>query len=498
MKKISSYLFMACFLWLTFPYTNEKKASGSSDYMTDDESLAVIKVSGVDALPETNHGITIPEKGIIVDTIKCKKNQKFSYALYLPGHYNPILRWPVIYIFDPAARGSVAVKNFKQAAEHYGYIVACSNNSRNGSLNNSIESAKYMFDDVENRFSPDFKRIYTAGFSGGSRIAALVAVTTHTIAGVIGCGAGFPNGKELQPSRSDSFIYIGIVGEKDMNYLEMFDLEQELNSNKIVARLITTDADHSWPDPKIIDDAVAWLELKEMAKGTRPGEQVFIDKQFKNQTGQAVKMGMNGKWFEAAKQYRYLLRDFPNQPDIAQYRIRLDSIEKSDAYLKDVRRWNNIKKKEMNMYKTFMVSMNDAFMAEMFTDSIKVFWKGEISSLKRTERSQNKDEQCMAARLLDWLGVICWEEGKNYLNSNDYRKAVVAYQILNMLQPDNANSFYNLSRAYAFQKRNNESLTSLEKAIKLGIKNRSVVENDSAFLLLKNDKHYKMLLNTIQ
>ena len=104
----------------------------------------------------------------------------------------------------------------------------------------------------------------------------------------------------------------------------------------------------------------------------------------------------------------------------------------------------------------------------------------------------------MAARLSGWLGIICWEEGKNYFNSNNYRNAVVAYKILTLLQPDNANSFYNLSRAYAFQKHNNESLASLERAIKLGKKNRSVKENDSAFLMLKNDKHYKMLLNTIQ
>jgi predicted esterase len=446
----------------------------------------------------TVNGTTTPEKGIITDTIKCKKNQKFSYALYLPGHYNLILKWPVIYIFDPAARGSLAVKNFIQAAEHYGYIVACSNNSRNGSLNNSIDAANYMFDDVENRLSIDFRRIYTAGFSGGSRVAALMALTTKNIAGVIGCGAGFPSGKELPHGELDSFVYIGIVGKRDMNYLEMFDLEQELNSHKIVVRLITTDSDHNWPDPKIIDDAVAWLELQAMAKGTKTGEQAFIDYQFKNQTEEALKMGMNGEWFEAARQYRYLLRDFPNRSDIAQYRTRLDSIEKSKAFRKDVRNWNSIRAKELSMYKTFMVSLNDAVKAEIFTDSIQGLWKREIGILKRTERSQNKEEQCMAARLLSWLGIICWEEGKNSLKISNYRKAIVEYQILTMLQPDNAFSYYHLSRAYAFQNLNTESLTSLERAIKLGIKSRSVVENDSAFLKLKNDKHYKMLLNKIQ
>jgi len=444
------------------------------------------------------NGSAIPVKGTIIDTVKCKKNPDFSYALYLPEGYNDALKWPVIYIFDPGARGSMAVTSFKRAAEHYGYIVAGSNDSRNGSLSNSIEAANYMFDDVENRFRIDLKRIYAAGFSGGSRIAALMAVTTHRFAGVIGCGAGFPGGIELLPGDSDSFVYIGVAGKKDMNYLEMSDLEQELNSHKMVVRLITTDAGHSWPDPEILDNAVSWLELQAMIKGIIPVDQAYIDNQFKDQTEQAVKMGMNGKWFEAAKQYRYLLRDFPNQPDIDQVRVRLDSIEKTNVFRKDERSWNSIRTKELSLSKTLMGSMYDAFLAETFTDSIKVWWKGEISSLKRVERSQDAEKRYMAARLLNLLTIQCMEEGRNSLNNNNYQKAVAAYQILTMLQPDNVSSFYNLSRAYAFRNLKNESIVAMAMAIKLGFKNRAILENDTVFLNFKNDRDYKMLLNKLQ
>ena len=54
-----------------------------------------------------------------------------SYALYLPSAYSGDRRWPIIYCFDPGARGPVPVRLFR-AAEKYGYILVCSNNSHNG------------------------------------------------------------------------------------------------------------------------------------------------------------------------------------------------------------------------------------------------------------------------------------------------------------------------------------------------------------------------------
>ena len=50
-----------------------------------------------------------PERGKIIDTVRCKLNPKFSYALYLPDNYSDTVKWPIIYIFDPAARGRVRV-----------------------------------------------------------------------------------------------------------------------------------------------------------------------------------------------------------------------------------------------------------------------------------------------------------------------------------------------------------------------------------------------------
>ncbi|MCI0656054.1 MAG: hypothetical protein L0170_03170, partial [Acidobacteria bacterium] len=43
--------------------------------------------------------------GTLHDRIATAEDPSHSYALYLPSDYSPDRRWPVLYAFDPAARG---------------------------------------------------------------------------------------------------------------------------------------------------------------------------------------------------------------------------------------------------------------------------------------------------------------------------------------------------------------------------------------------------------
>jgi hypothetical protein len=85
---------------------------------------------------------TIPV-GSVVPKVSCVEPSQ-SYALYLPSSYSAKQKWPILYVFDPAARGERAVAVIKAAAEKFGYIVAASNNSRNGPLGGSTEAANAM------------------------------------------------------------------------------------------------------------------------------------------------------------------------------------------------------------------------------------------------------------------------------------------------------------------------------------------------------------------
>src|SRR6185503_15590113 len=111
----------------------------------------------------------------IIEKVACIANPEQSYALFLPPGYTPENKWPILYAFDPVARGSVPVKLFQDAAKEFGFILVGSNNSRNGiELNAIVET---LWSDTHQRFTLDERRVYTTGFSGGARVASAVALS---------------------------------------------------------------------------------------------------------------------------------------------------------------------------------------------------------------------------------------------------------------------------------------------------------------------------------
>jgi hypothetical protein len=47
--------------------------------------------------------------GQVIDKVLCAGSSGESYALYLPSNYTPSKRWPILYAFDPGARGRIPV-----------------------------------------------------------------------------------------------------------------------------------------------------------------------------------------------------------------------------------------------------------------------------------------------------------------------------------------------------------------------------------------------------
>src|SRR6185503_7366258 len=94
-------------------------------------------------------------RGQIVERVEALNDSSQSYALYLPSNYTPNRKWPVLYAFDPGARGRVPVERFKEAAERYGWIVIGSNNSRNGPWEFAVNAWNAMQIDTHQRFAID-------------------------------------------------------------------------------------------------------------------------------------------------------------------------------------------------------------------------------------------------------------------------------------------------------------------------------------------------------
>jgi dienelactone hydrolase len=208
--------------------------------------------------------------GQVIDSVPCSADPTQTYALYLPSHYDRTKTWPIIYAFDPEARGKVPVSLYKDTAEKYAYIIAASNNSRNFQANAASNTAQVMWEDTHGRLSLDPHRIYMMGFSGGARVATMLALrcATCAVAGVISHGAGYP--RSLAPSERDRFAYLAFVGDKDFNWPELIELRRQKEQWDTAFRLKVYDGGHQWAPPAIFDEGIAWLQLKAMQTGIAP------------------------------------------------------------------------------------------------------------------------------------------------------------------------------------------------------------------------------------
>jgi tetratricopeptide (TPR) repeat protein len=446
----------------------------------------------VDGLDKKDH----IEKGKIIDTVRCK-NPKYSYALYLPSKYSDTDKWPVIYIFDPSARGKLAVSLFIPAAEKYGYIVVCSNNSKNAMAGAELEEAiNYLFSDTEARFSIDTGRIYTAGFSGGSRVASLVALNSKFVSGVIGCGAGFPNSADFK--NIPSFDYFGLVGNRDMNYIEMCDLEKKLDNQGMSMELRIFNGGHTWPSSDLLEEAIQWMELKAIYKGIRNKNPGFTDDLYKRYYKKASSFSEQGKLIESVRYYRYITKDFPDHIAISKIKTKLDSLLMTESYAKSLKTWNINRSWEMEIQSSLLEDFNVRVRSEELPDSIRTWWAGQIKMLKSMETSKDTNKQVIASRVLMLLNIVCYETGRNYSNLNRFKGASICYQLASIVQPENKNNYFLLARNYSLNGETEQALISLEKAIKAGYNNRQSIEKDPAFMPLKNEKHFREIMMQIK
>jgi hypothetical protein len=213
-------------------------------------------------------------RGVVIDPVACIDDPSQTYALYLPSTYDANSPGAVLMGFHAGGRGRAIVETYQAAAEQYGYVVAASNNSRNGPWAVSAAAVKAMSGDIAKRFAIDARRVYLTGLSGGARVALQVALGSTSIAGVIASSAGFP---DSEPRQSVSFPLFATTGTTDFNYVEMQQLDRKLTSPH---RLAVFEGGHTLPPADVALEAIEWLELQAMKSDSRPRDAALIDRLF--------------------------------------------------------------------------------------------------------------------------------------------------------------------------------------------------------------------------
>jgi len=438
-------------------------------------------------------------RGQIVERIEALNDPSQSYALYLPSNYTPDRKWPVLYAFDPGARGRVPVERFKDAAEKYGWIVLGSNNSRNGPWNIVVNAWNAMLTDSHQRFAIDDERSYATGFSGGARAAVRIAAACKCLAGVVANGAGFP--VDLAPSPQMHFVFFGAAGVDDFNYPELQSLQEPLTKAGIVHRVQTFAGRHEWPPVPVATAAVEWMELHAIKAAKRRRDDAFIDAMWQQLLNEARSFEEAKKYNEAYQLYRDLVQTFKGLHDVAEIETKVNQLTDSRELKAAMREEQaEIKKqRELESRLNTLIAGRGAGdrinETEAEFDSKNLFPKILNDLRNQSNASDDSSQRRVARRVLDGLFVGLIEQGISLLQTEkNYSESIRPLKLATEVNPDRPGAFFYLAWAYAANRDKKKSFQSLNKAVEKGFSDAAMITTNKAFDSLRNDPEYQQIM----
>jgi hypothetical protein len=474
---------------------------------------------------------TVPEPlpiGRVVDSVVCLHDSTQSYALYLPASYRSDRKWPILYAFDPMARGRVPVVLFREAAERLGYIVVGSNNSRNGPTEPVLKAIEAIWIDTHARFAIDPNRVYTTGMSGGT-FSALV-LGAQKAAGVVAC-AGALNADRLN---CDTTVdWLGIAGVADFNYTRNKAMVRALVERGVVARFETFEGGHGWPPEDVAARALEWLEISAMRKGTRPADPAFVDKYHERGVMRASAARKNGSFDDAAEEYAALARELRGLRSIEdlesgarrlhetrearknrEHEAKLDkkdreqtqslfmllqALQRPDMLMpSDVAPIPRASLAESSDVSPSSIESQDIFSLHDAHASARRELRNRIQRLRRDCESSKADRAVVARRVIDGFRISALYDGINQLSQGNPKAAKVAFEFCAEAQPENAYFKYELARAYAALRDKKKALAELRHAVEGGFSDGERLTNDAEWESVRKEPAYLEIVNHLK
>ena len=427
--------------------------------------------------------------GTVNPRVACSSDPSQSYALYLPPGFSTNRDWPIIYFFDPFARGQVAAEILKPAAAKYGYMVAASNNSKNGPMGGSREAAIAMWDDTHAKLPVDTHRRYVAGLSGGARVAASVALSCgNCVAGVIADAAGFPPG--ATPPRPMKFACFGAVGDADPNYPEFARLRRELDKANARYRIRIFEGSHGWAPSEVWMEALNWMDIQAMASGDLPRDHSRITATLQETLARARAFESTNDLLAAVREYQSAARDFDSLADISDAKAKVAELEKSKAVKAAERREASDLEAQQRIVQDPSIQMQKLLSGSLGTDGFSQLLSA-ISKLKnKTTRSAS--EKLVQRRALAELVVRAYDSGQTSMQKKDYETALAFFHLAAEGSSNPAFAHYQRGRVYAMTSRKKEMLAELRLALSQGYHEPSAFDGDE-FQPYREDADFQVL-----
>jgi dienelactone hydrolase len=437
-----------------------------------------------------------PPVGQIVDVI-CEGDAAQSYALYLPSTYVPGKPWPVIYFFDPGGRGRRPLELYKDLGEKYGFIMAASNNSRNFSTDQS-HSVNAIWLDTHRLLAIDSHLTYVSGFSGGARVAGLMALTCPQcqIAGVIAHGAGYPSN---HGETKDKLLYFFAVGDQDFNWSEVMMVRRDREDNGLPYRVRVFPGPHQWAPAPIMEDAIEWMILRAMQSGDRPKDPAIIDQQLRRAQTEAEDAEKKQDAIAQLNAYRSLVTNFSSLKDTSEAEKKLVSLKKSAA-LKAALKSEDQEMEEQSALEGEVSAKLHTYMSGRADDEVTL-GNAIVQEMRQlndqAEHSKNEVKRLIARRAFGEVWVSGIETGQQELAARHFDRAEACFELMSKVS-DSPWPALLLADTYASQRNKKEAIRELKEVVRRGLKDAEVIESDDWLQVLKTDPDFQKIVQALK
>jgi len=270
-----------------------------------------------------------PARGTLVEHVSCPTDPSQTYTLYLPSTYTATRKWPLLLVFDPGGRAARAAEVFREAAERFGWIVAASENSRNGPWEPTLRAINAMWPALLGGYAVDEGRVYAAGHSGGATVAWLLAQQTGGITGVIVSGQPSP---QSEPGKAKPFAWFGMAGHTDFNLMEVKKIDDQLARSSNPHRMEFFDGGHQWPPSDLVTRALGWMEMIAMNDGRRTRDQDLARTLLGEDMARARTLEERSLYTEAWRSYSAIAMSYKKLIDVSEADRRRGSLENDERF----------------------------------------------------------------------------------------------------------------------------------------------------------------------
>ena len=419
------------------------------------------------------------EAGKITNSVKCEHNYNVTYSVYLPSTKNKTKLFPVIFAFDPQGDGSLPVKLYSSLAEKFGFILIGSNNSKNGqNLDEVFTLFADLLTDIKNQLPVDTNNLYTLGFSGGARVAAMLPLTKFNIKAAICCSAG------IDPSiisGNEPISYVFVTGTEDMNYLEVKQSFEEIQKKSIACNFILFDGKHKWAPEEAMNDAFLYLSLKTLRQKSIASDTLIVNNYVQITTKKAIAESDLTKKVYILKQLIANLKQFKSTEN---FENNIKQIESLSAYKVKYKSTLAIEAEEEKMQKKY---------AESFTSKDITWWQKQIENLNKQAKSTSKERSQLSIRLKNYISLVAFSTTSSALQSNNEINAENYVKIYKMVDPENPDMFYLTACLLSTEGEVDSAVEMLYKAIEKGFTDVSRLQKDPMLELVRMSESYQKL-----